>query len=690
MSQPKIRQLPANLVNQIAAGEVLERPAAAVKELVENALDAKARQIDVTISEGGKNLITVSDDGVGMTAEDLPLALQRHATSKLPSDDLMAIHSLGFRGEALPSIAAVARLTVTSRVAQAPHGWKITVEGGTLDQNIGGLVQPAARQSGTLVEVRDLFFATPARLKFLKSTRSESEAVHDVITRLALAYPAVGFSLSEDGRVKLRLVPENLAPESLVRAGLAPENLVPESTTPALGGDANAHRRARLRHIMGDDFATNALPIHAEREGVILTGFAGLPSFHRSNNLMQYLFVNDRPVRDRLLLSCVRVAYGDTLPPGRHPVLALYLQLPESELDVNVHPTKAEVRFRQPALIRSLLITGISQSLIQAGHRSSSTGGDAALSVLEQRVQQQQAQGGGYRAGSWPGSSRPGSSRPGSWPGSYQAPAYRPASAPDWQAPLSPPPGTVPLAGAVHENMRGFRYDTASPVPANALFAAAPAAAIEENPEDYAARDFPLGAARAQLHATYIISETPDSVILVDQHAAHERLVYERLKSARAVGGIATQTLLIPEIVELTAAQCRILLAHQSDLSAMGLAVEEFGDGAVAIPAIPAALSRLDVKGLIQDLADGLAADRAVTDKNGEAAREIITDNLNHIAASLACHGSVRAGQKLSAAEMNGLLREMETTPLSGTCNHGRPTWIELKKSDLERLFARR
>ncbi|MCX8507052.1 MAG: DNA mismatch repair endonuclease MutL [Alphaproteobacteria bacterium] len=665
----KIRQLPPNLVNQIAAGEVLDRPAAAVKELVENAIDAEAGQIDVTISEGGKNLIAVADDGIGMSDEDLPMALQRHATSKLPSDDLLAIHSLGFRGEALPSIAAVARLTLTSRVATAPHGWKITVEGGAASP-----ITPAARQIGTLVEIRDLFYATPARLKFMKTTRGESEAIHDCLSRLALAYPHLGFSLTEDGRVKLKFAPEK-APENAPVIGAENENQL------------MSLRRGRIRQVMGAEFVQNSLPINAEREGIHLTGFAALPSFHRSSAGQQYLLVNNRPVRDRLLLACVRVAYGDSLPKGRHPVLALYLSLPETELDVNVHPTKAEVRFRQPSLIRSLLITGISQSLINAGHRATSTGGDAALSLLEQRVQQHQQ----IWQGQQNASGRNG--RSGNWP---SPPPYRPNQVSDWQAPLNR--GNVPhpaRAQGMNENIRGFRYGTTLQHPENvpqseALFAAAPAAPIEHSDYDETYRQFPLGAARAQLHATYIIAETANGIVLVDQHAAHERLVYESLKAQRATHGITSQALLIPEIVELPPAEANRLVAHQSDLASMGLVIEEFGSGAVAIQEIPALLSRLDLPALIRDLAAEFSSGGNKSEGDAISPREIITESLNKIAASMACHGSVRAGQILSAAEMNGLLREMEATPLSGTCNHGRPTWVELKRSDLERLFARR
>ena len=664
----KIRQLPPNLVNQIAAGEVLDRPAAAVKELVENAIDAEARQIDVTISEGGKILIAVADDGVGMSGDDLPLALQRHATSKLPSDDLLAIHSLGFRGEALPSIAAVARLTITSRIAAESHGWKITVEGG-----VASPVTPAARQTGTLVEIRDLFYATPARLKFMKTTRGESEAIHDCLSRLALAYPHLGFSLTEDGRVKLKFAPEN-APENAPGTGAENENQL------------MALRRGRIRQVMGADFVQNSLPINAEREGIHLTGFAALPSFHRSSAGQQYLFVNNRPVRDRLLLACVRVAYGDSLPKGRHPVLALYLTLPETELDVNVHPTKAEVRFRQPALIRSLLITGISQSLINAGHRATSTGGDAALSLLEQRVQQHQQ----IWQGQQNASGRSGRS------GNWQAPPpYRPNQVSDWQAPLNRGEAPPARPQGMNENIRGFRYGTTLQHPENPpaseiLFAAAPAAPIEQSENDDEFRQFPLGAARAQLHATYIIAETANGIVLVDQHAAHERLVYESLKAQRTTHGIASQALLIPEIVELPPSEANRLVAHQSELASMGLVIEEFGTGAVAIQEIPTLLSRLDLPALIRDLAAEFSSGGHKSEGEAISPGEIITESLNKIAASMACHGSVRAGQQLSAAEMNGLLREMEATPLSGTCNHGRPTWVELKRSDLERLFARR
>ncbi|MCK6441745.1 DNA mismatch repair endonuclease MutL [Elstera cyanobacteriorum] len=604
----RLRLLPPTLVNRIAAGEVIERPAAAVKELVENALDAGATRIDVQTQDGGKALIAVSDNGCGMDREELRLAVERHATSKLPTDDLLNIHTLGFRGEALPSIGAVARLRLTSRPQGAADAWSLAVDGGAIADPA-----PAAAGAGTRVEVRDLFYATPARLKFLKSTRSETDAIKDVLTRLALARPEIGFFLTEGERALLKLPAEPL-------------------------GDTG--RLNRLAAVLGRDFAPNALPILAEREGITLTGHIGLPTYHRGTAAAQFLFVNGRPVKDKLLVGAVRGAYQDVLAHDRHAVVALYLDLPPTEVDVNVHPAKTEVRFRESGLVRGMIVGAIRHALAGAGHRASTAMTGAALGSFQaQPVQTHFTQ--------W----RPTDSRPA--PALAEA-AYR------FQA---PPAGFAPLPGMAQPSDFAPAARAEAPLPA---------------PGEEA---FPLGAARAQLHETYILAETRDGVILVDQHAAHERLVYEKLKAALADQGIARQALLIPEVVEMEESAAEALLARTADWQQLGLTVEPFGSGAVLVREVPALLGKLDLPDMVRELA--------------EQARDLgdgfaLTDRLHHVAATMACHGSVRAGRRLSVPEMNALLRQMEVTPNSGQCNHGRPTYVQLSRSDLERLFGRK
>lgn len=611
----RLRLLPPTLVNRIAAGEVIERPAAAVKELVENALDAGATRIDVQVQDGGKALIAVADNGNGMDREELRLAVERHATSKLPTDDLLNIHTLGFRGEALPSIGAVARLRITSRPPAASEAWSLAVEGGAVADP-----SPAAASPGTRVEVRDLFYATPARLKFLKSTRSETDAVKDVLTRLALARPEIGFFLQDGERSLLKLPAEPI-------------------------GDAG--RLNRLAAVLGRDFAPNALPILAERDGLRLTGHIGLPTYHRSNSAQQFLFVNGRPVKDKLLTGAVRGAYQDVLAHDRHAVVALYLDLPPTEVDVNVHPAKTEVRFREAGNVRGLIVGAIRHALAAAGHRASSSVTGAALGSFQaQPVQTHFTQ--------W----RPTGTYTGGQvsPGLAEA-AYR------FQA---PPADFAPLPG--------FAQPSAFADFAPAARTEAPLAA----PGDEA---FPLGAARAQLHETYILAETRDGVILVDQHAAHERLVYERLKAALADQGIARQALLIPEVVEMEESAAEALLTRAPDWQRLGLVIEPFGPGAVLVREAPALLGKLDLPEMVRDLAD-----QARDLGEGFA----LTDKLHQVAATMACHGSVRAGRRLSVPEMNALLRQMEVTPNSGQCNHGRPTYVQLSRGDLERLFGRK
>jgi DNA mismatch repair protein MutL len=602
-----IRQLPPVLVNRIAAGEVVERPASAVKELTENAIDAGATRVDILLRDGGQSLIVVSDDGSGMTRDELALAVERHCTSKLPEDDLLRIRSLGFRGEALPSIGAVSRLTITSRPLAAAEAWSLAVEGG-----VKGNAYPAAHPPGTRVEVRDLFYATPARLKFMKTARSERDQALDAVERLAMAYPAIAFTvIGDEDRVLLRL-------------GALGRDLA--------GEDPQAARRARLAAILGRDFAENALAIDAAREGVRLTGLAGLPTLNRATARDQYLFVNGRPVRDKLLTGAVRGAYQDFLARDRHPMVALFVDCPEQEVDVNVHPAKAEVRFRDAGLVRGLIVGALRQALAAAGHRASTTVAEAALAAF----------------------------RPG------MAPPSDLAWRRDAVAPIAG--GLAEAAAAYHAPLSGMDLDRPVARPAEAL-------------DDTQAGHYPLGAACAQLHETYIVAQTGDGIVIVDQHAAHERLVYERMKAALAGSGVARQILLLPEIVELDEGGVARLAARQAELAELGLVLEPFGTGAVVVREMPALLGEANIQGLVRDLADELA-------ELGDALA--LKERLENVCGTLACHGSVRAGRRLNRAEMDALLRQMEATPHSGQCNHGRPTYVELRLTDIEKLFGRR
>lgn len=621
---PTLRRLPETLVNQIAAGEVVERPASALKELVENALDAGARRIDIVLRDGGRTLIQVSDDGCGMDAEALSLAVERHATSKLPDDDLTHIATLGFRGEALPSIGAVSRLSITSRARGGEGAWKIRVEGGRLSPP-----EPAALTAGTRVEVRDLFFATPARLKFLKAPRTEQGHAVEIIQRLAMAHPEVAFSLGDGSRTLLDL---------------------PAAPDLATGDDPYRARLARLGAILGRDFEDNALPVNADRSGYRLTGHAGLPTLHKRTSAQQFLFVNGRPVRDKLLLGAVRGAYMDFISADRHPMVALFLDLPAEEVDVNVHPAKTEVRFRDAGLVRGLIVGALKHALAEAGHRASTTVGTATLGAF--RPQETAYQG------SHP---RPHSGASASWATRYpQHPSQGLAEA---QAAWQAPDGRGSGGGFAFDSAPAARVEQAAPMPA------------EPDP------GHPLGAAKAQVHANYIIAQTGDGLVIVDQHAAHERLVYERMKEALAAGGVARQALLLPEVVELDEAAVDRLVSRAPELEALGLVLEGFGPGAVVVREVPALLGQTDAAGLVRDLAEDLAeADSALS----------LEDRLADVCGTMACHGSVRSGRRLNADEMNALLRQMEATPHSGQCNHGRPTYVELKLSDIERLFGRR
>ena len=601
-----LRVLPDGLVNRIAAGEVIERPAAAVKELVENALDAGARHIDVVMRAGGRALIAVTDDGRGMTREELSLAVERHATSKLPEDDLVNIGYLGFRGEALPSIGAVSRMTVLSRAADAEQAWSLALEAGRK-----GAPEPAAHPQGTRIEVRELFFATPARLKFLKSARTELGHAQDAINRLAMAHPQVGFTLADETRTLIRLAPAE--------------------------GDLLDSRLKRLSAVMGKDFAANALAIEARREGLTLTGYIGLPTLNRGNAQAQYLFVNGRPVRDRLLHGAVRGAYQDFLARDRHPMVALFLELPADQVDVNVHPAKAEVRFREPGLVRGLIVSACKHALAEAGHRASTTVSQAALGAIQ------------------------------------------PGAAPAWQAAGGGVPGPARIPRGLAEAQAAYH----APLPGlESAPAARPSMPSADPPAEASApADYPLGAARAQVHATYIVAQTDDGIVIVDQHAAHERLVYERMKHEIAASGVARQLLLIPEVVELEEPAVERLLARTEELGELGLAIEPFGPGAVVVREVPALLGEVEAQGLLRDLADELA-------ELGEALK--LKERLEEVCGTMACHGSVRAGRQLNVEEMNAILRQMEATPHSGQCNHGRPTYVELKLADIERLFGRR
>jgi len=610
----QLRRLPETLVNQIAAGEVVERPASAVKELVENAIDADATRIDVTVIDGGQTSITVSDDGIGMAPEDLSLCIERHATSKLPDDDLIDIRHLGFRGEALPSIGAVSRLSITSRTEGANEAWCLNVEGGRVSDP-----QPAAHPKGTRVEIRDLFFATPARLKFLKTPRTEMNHVTETMKRLAMAHPAIGFTLSDGTRRRLDLAPEQ--------------------------GELFEARLGRLGTIMGRDFADNALLIDAERESIRLTGYAGLPTFNRGNAALQFLFVNGRPVNDRMLYGALRGAYRDFLASDRYPVVALFVTAPSELVDVNVHPAKTEVRFRDAALVRGLIVGAVKHALAEAGHRAATTVADAALGAVRTGGQALPMSRGAGRYGRFP------SSNPSISPGLSDAAAQ-------FGAPL---PG---LAAA-----------PAAPMATNDWAPVDEAESIDDPGE------YPLGVARGQLHATYIVAQTADGIVIVDQHAAHERLVEERIKRGLAADGVARQGMLIPEVVELEDAGAERLLARAPELAEMGLVVEAFGNGAVVVRETPALLGEIDIQGLVQDMADDLAElDDAIA----------LRDRIGDVCATMACHGSVRAGRRLNGEEMNALLREMEATPHSGQCSHGRPTYVELKLHDIEKLFGRR
>jgi DNA mismatch repair protein MutL len=588
-----IRQLNETAINQIAAGEVVERPASAIKELVENAIDAGASRIEVEYADGGKSLIQVTDNGCGIMADDLPLAMSRHATSKIDGSDLLNIKSFGFRGEALPSLGAVGKLTLTSRTAVST-GAELQVNGGKFSP-----VRPVAMQPGTRATLRDLFYATPARLKFLRSDRAEAQAIADVVKRLAMAEPTIAFSLRDTGtgRMVFQVQSEQ--------------------------GDMFSALRGRLGQLMGRDFVVNAIAVDAEREDITLTGFAALPTYSRGAAVAQFIFVNGRPVRDKLLLGAVRGAYVDFLSRARHPAVALFVECDPSRVDVNVHPAKSEVRFREPATVRGLIVSGLRHALAEVGHRASTTVSDAALGAFTAQPQVQ--------------------------PRVYQ---------------MDRPRNALGYSGLVETET---------------MFDGQPSARIEEVPQ-LEAQHRPLGAARAQLHENYILSQTYEGLVIVDAHAAHERLVYEKLKAQMVEEGVRAQALLIPEVINLSDGDMALLLEQAETLTQLGLSIEPFGRGAVVVQSVPAILGHVDVNRLVLDIVDELS--------DGGSSQSL-QSRLDAILSRVACHGSVRTGRRMQADEMNALLREMEATPHSGQCNHGRPTYVSLAMADIEKLFGR-
>ena len=632
-----IRLLPDRIINQIAAGEVIERPASAIKELVENAIDAGANQIDISLADGGRTLIAVDDNGAGMNADHLRLSVERHATSKLNTDDIMEIHYLGFRGEALPSIGSVSAMTITSRDPADDNGWTLHVDYGQV-----GEVAPSSRQKGTRVMVEHLFANVPARLKFLKTDRTETAQIIDMTRRISMAHPDIGFTVTDNGR------------QSMV--------LVARQTSDHQNHQNNQldNQRARIRDAMGAEFADEALALDAKRDAMTLTGLAGLPTFNKPTAAGIHLYVNGRAIRDKTLIGTVRAAYADTLPRGRYPVVVLFLNVPSEDVDVNVHPAKAEVRFQDAGIIRSLVINAL-RAAIYSDFRTSGQLGQTALGMASH----QQYGRGSYSGGSY-GGGRP----------AYRGGGSSYGASPDWQnpahynetLPISDMPPQARLADDQHHiHAQDHAPDHVTTDISNA---------------DDIATDYPLGAAKAQLHKTYIVAETKDGMVIIDQHAAHERLVLERMKAQRdQAGGIERQALLIPEVIEPGAAAVMVLLDHAEMLAGLGLVIESFGDGAILVREMPAILGQTNIQQLVKDTAEEL-----LEHDNSQS----LEARMDHVLATMSCYGSVRAGRPLNAAEMNALLREMEDTPRSGQCNHGRPTFVTLSLADVEKLFGRR
>ncbi|MBO6919268.1 MAG: DNA mismatch repair endonuclease MutL [Rhizobiaceae bacterium] len=609
-----IKRLSDTLVNQIAAGEVVERPASVIKELVENAIDAGATRIEIATASGGKALMRVIDNGCGMTSDELRLAIERHCTSKI-DDRLDDISSLGFRGEALPSIGSVSKLNIRSRVPGSENGFEISVTGGTVSE-----VRPRATNPGTVIEVRDLFFATPARLKFMKSDRAENTAIADVIKRIAIAFPHIHFSLSGPDRSSIEFK--------------------------ATGED----QLARISQILGRDFAENTIEIDAVRERIELTGHIGVPTFNRGNSLHQFAYVNGRPIQDKMVLSALRAAYSDRLPKGRYPVAVLFLSLDPALVDVNVHPAKADVRFRDPQMVRGLIIGAIRQSLGISGDRSSSTATSDMVNAFRVEEPRQQTP-------------------------SWQQSEYRARPKADWSAEQSP---SRPLNDGFGEILQNGFGETSQSKFVSTDAPSARFEAQEAAPNNLKKR---LGAARAQIHENYILAQTETGMIIVDQHAAHERIVYERMKKSLFANEVSAQALLIPEIVDFSEDECDRLMLFAEDFSKLGLSIERFGPGAIAVRETPAILGETDAAGLLRQLSDEITE---WDDASG------LAQKLEAVASTMACHGSVRSGRRMQADEMNALLRQMEATPGSGQCNHGRPTYIELGLEEIEKLFSRR
>ena len=608
-----IRLLPNDLINKIAAGEVIERPASAVKELVENSIDAGATKIEIIMRNGGRTFISVTDNGCGMSKRDLVLAVERHATSKLPTDNLDSISTLGFRGEALPSIGAVSRLTIKTRSKDMDTGWSINVTGGDIEA-----VVPSSLKIGTQVEIRDLFYATPARLKFLKTDRTETGRTIEMIRRIAMVNPNISFNLNDGTRTNIRF---NGAQGALPNIQLS-----------------------RIGEVLGRDFEENSLLIEAEREGFILTGYAGLPTLNKRTSSHQFLFVNGRPVQDKLLYGAVRAAYSDFLAYDRHPFVVLFLNAPGSTLDVNVHPAKSEVRFQEPGLVRGLIIGALKKALVEAGYQTSSTISNAALGILNKSI-------------------------------SKISPTGVRSSGQSYKTREPSQNNYLPSSFANNEIAYGHLDLNSAPMARSD----SPSHLSSESSNEMAS--FPLGAAQAQLHKNYIVAQTNEGLVIVDQHAAHERLVYEKMKIDLKEGGIKRQVLLIPEVVDLEHVKIQRLLELKDDFARLGLVLEEFGEGAILVREIPSILGDINVKNLVIDIVDELEEFGSST---------VLEDKLGHICGTIACHSSVRSGRTLRVEEMNALLREMEVTPHSGQCNHGRPTYVELKLSDIEKLFGRR
>ena len=609
----RIRLLPNGLINKIAAGEVIERPASAVKELVENSIDAGATKIEIIMRDGGRTFISVTDNGCGMSKQDLVLAVERHATSKLPNDNLDSISTLGFRGEALPSIGAVSRLSIKTRSKNMDTGWSINVTGGDIEA-----ATPSSLKMGTQVEIRDLFYATPARLKFLKTDRTETGRTIEVIRRIAMVNPNISFTLNDGNRTNIRF--------NEVRGNLPNIKL------------------SRIGEVLGRDFEENSLLIEAEREGFILTGYAGLPTLNRRTSSHQFLFVNGRPVQDKLLYGAVRAAYSDFLAYDRHPLVVLFLDAPKSTLDVNVHPAKSEVRFQEPGLVRGLIIGALKKTLTEAGYQTSSTVSNAALGILSKSISKVASTG-----------------------------VRR--SSQSYKSFNSAPNNHLHSSLATNEIANEYLDLNSAPMARNNSTSNQSFETLNE------IASFPLGAAQAQLHKNYIVAQTNEGFVIVDQHAAHERLVYEKMKIHLKEGGIKRQVLLIPEVVDLENAKIQRLLELKDDFTRLGLIIEKFGEGAILVREIPSILGDINIKNLVIDIADELEEFGSST---------VLEDKLGHICGTIACHSSVRSGRTLRIEEMNALLREMEATPHSGQCNHGRPTYVELKLSDIEKLFGRR